>query len=629
MPVAFQNLQQLLRRYVPGFDIQVQKIPGNRYPHAHTHPAANIQAGETSGALHFPQCQQCLHPFVQHPVHQFFLLAAVAFLFFLVPVGKPLLRQVHDLILPGFLPESLYGLLRRRMDVGHGKFPLTVSCRHTAYHILFLRIQIKYKSGLGRKICLNFLGVFLHNIHHALQQWEHRVVKSGQVIPSHLKAHGPVGAKLRQCPDPFHKFLVHPAEGILADIVARAHTIVKPGHSAVHADAVESPCVTHIVFPNGQGNLRIPLLRVQKNFLPFFAFFVLILKALFSHQAVKLIQSPSENGKLSVFGCRLSGIIPGLYHSSLKIQLFLHDSADIFYPLFGILRKMADIMAETGIVSVNRSLGFLYIFVKVKQILHHEQLLFPDLKRHCQITRFKRQAGNQVQTLRFPRGIRNHIVGPLLQKRMHQNCRTFIRGVPQPCIFLQALLHQCHKGCQVSTVLPPVIPGIVMPPAFHALAFRIQHGIPVENHVNRKFRSALAPCPYGFRDQVIPAVHISAVYSCQADFPLFPQLFPLLGDGFGQPHVLSHGTGAEILILRRLPVTRPSAFRLIPFCRIFLLTVQHNIFLPCRFFLCIWGFCRNHFRFFCHRFSFLHCWAISFSMALCATVRTGARLLHL
>ena len=154
-----------------------------------------------------------------------------------VPIGKPLLHQIHGFGFSVFLPKRLHChefFITCFRKIHNRKLSLPVSNRHPAAHILLPGIQIEDKFRLGRQIAGNLLRVFLHDIHHTLQLRQHGIIELCQVIPPHLEIQGAVGAEPGNGPDLFPEFLLQPAEGILTHVIGRPHTIIKVWHAAVH-----------------------------------------------------------------------------------------------------------------------------------------------------------------------------------------------------------------------------------------------------------------------------------------------------------------------------------------------------------------------------------------------------------
>ena len=111
LTVTLQDIQKFLVGHILCGNIQIQQIPGDRYPHGHLDPSADVQIGKSPGTLDFSQTQKGLHSLFQHLVHQFLVPIAVHFLFRVIPVREPLPHQKKNLLLPLDLPERLQGRL--------------------------------------------------------------------------------------------------------------------------------------------------------------------------------------------------------------------------------------------------------------------------------------------------------------------------------------------------------------------------------------------------------------------------------------------------------------------------------------------------------------------------------------
>ena len=307
---------------------------------------------------------------------------------------------------------------------------------------------------------------------------------------------------------------------------------------------------TEIIFANGHRHLRVPLLRPQPRLCLSLAVSVLKLEFLPLHKAVKLVQSPAKKGKLSDFGSRFLRVAVGFNHPSLKGQLLLHDSADEINPSPGFLHKVTNAVAEFRAASVSGHLRLLNILIKFKKILYHKKLPFSYLKRNRQITVFQRHSGYQCQAFVSSYGIGDYTVGPLLGKGPDQLKPANIRGIPQT-LLLQPLLHQHHKGRQISTVLPPIVPAVIMLSAVRTLTLREENRISVENHMDGKIALPLGTSPHGFPHSFAFPAHVSAFHTAQSHLFLPVQRLSFSNNRLSQSHILPYGITVKILVLRK------------------------------------------------------------------------------
>ena len=381
-PVAFQHLQKLLRRNILCRDLEVQKIPRHRYSHGYAHPPANVHSAEPSGTLHLTETEQRFHSLIQNRIHLFFFLSAAQFPALSVHIGKPLSCQKQNLVLLLGIPEKnvLPGLLENR------KLPVSVSRLDPARHIMLFRIQIEGKFCSWRQIGGDFLSPLLPDVDHVLQLGKNVIIELRQPVPAHLKAHRTVIAELRECPDLSRKFLLHPAQCRLSDIIEGSAALIELRHPAVHLYAMESKPVAEPVLPDRHCDPRILLHGKKLPFLLLFGIPVFIFYAPAAHQPVKFIQSPAKERKLPSL-CRCPARIDVcLGQPSGEILLLLDNLTDERNPAPTLFRKILKPVVDLCRRPICTAARLPHVLAELKQILHDKQLFFSHLKRSCQFT---------------------------------------------------------------------------------------------------------------------------------------------------------------------------------------------------------------------------------------------------